>query len=54
VSSYGHSPTESELDLNGTAQAALRERAAAAPRNIFGKLVPDFPITAMTGRWESP
>jgi hypothetical protein len=54
VSNYGHFPTEPELTLNGAAQAALHERAAAATRNKFGKLVPDFPITAMTGRWESP
>jgi hypothetical protein len=56
VSSYGHGhfSTEPELALNGAAQAALCERAAAAPRNKFGKLVPDLLITAMTGRWESP
>jgi hypothetical protein len=53
VSSYGHFSTKPELSLNGAAQAALHERAAA-PRNKFGNLVPDFPITALTGRWKSP
>jgi biotin synthase len=39
VSSYGHFPTESELVLNGAAQVALHERAAAATRGQFGKKV---------------
>jgi hypothetical protein len=39
VSSYGHFPTESELAMNGAAQAALHERAAAATRNKFGNKV---------------
>jgi biotin synthase len=39
VSSYGHFPTESELALNGAAQAALHERAVAATRSQFGKKV---------------
>jgi biotin synthase len=39
VSSYGYFPTESELALNGAAQAALHECAAAATRNKFGKKV---------------
>ncbi|MGA2030156.1 MAG: radical SAM protein [Verrucomicrobiota bacterium] len=39
VSSYGYFPTESELALNGVAQAALHECAAAATRNKFGKKV---------------
>jgi hypothetical protein len=54
VSSYGYFFTESELVLNGAAPAAWHERAAAATGNKFGKLVPDLPITGMTGRWESP
>ena len=32
-------PTESELALNGMAQAAMHERAATATRNTFGKKV---------------
>ncbi|MFZ0829078.1 MAG: radical SAM protein [Verrucomicrobiia bacterium] len=39
VSSNGHFPTESELALNGAAQAGLHERAAAATRTRFGKKV---------------
>src|SRR5208283_1629779 len=39
VSSCGHIPTESELALNGAAQAVLHEHAAAATRNKFGKKV---------------
>ncbi|MGA2787923.1 MAG: radical SAM protein [Verrucomicrobiota bacterium] len=39
MSSYGHFPTESELALNGMAQAAMHERAAAATRNTFGEKV---------------
>jgi len=39
VSSSGHFPTESELALNGAAQAAWHERAAAATRSQFGKKV---------------
>jgi len=39
VSSYGYFPTEAELALNGAAQAALHERAAAATRKKFGKRV---------------
>jgi hypothetical protein len=54
VSSYSHFLTEVEFALNDAAQAALHERAAAATGNEFGKPVPDFPITAMTGLWESP
>jgi hypothetical protein len=54
VSNYGHFPSEVELALNRAAQAALHERAAAATGNKFGKLIPDFHITAMTGRWKSP
>jgi hypothetical protein len=54
VSSYSHFLTEVELALNDAAQAALPERAAAATGNKFGKPVPDFPITAMTGLWECP
>ena len=37
VSSYGYLPTESELALNGAAQAALHECAAATTRDTFGK-----------------
>jgi biotin synthase len=39
VSNYGHFPTESELVLNGAAQVALHERAAAVTRSQFGKNV---------------
>ena len=39
MSSYGYFPTESELALNGAAQAALHERAAAATRQAFGEKV---------------
>ena len=39
VASHGYFPTESELALNGAAQAALHERAAAATRKQFGKNV---------------
>lgn len=39
VSSQGYFPTESELALNGAAQAAFHERAAAATRRQFGKRV---------------
>lgn len=39
VASHGYFPTESELALNGAAQAALHERAAAATRQQFGKNV---------------
>ena len=37
VSSHGYFPTESELALNGGAQRAFHERAAAATRQGFGK-----------------
>ena len=39
LSRYGYFPTESELALNGAAQTALHERAAAVARNTFGKEV---------------
>jgi biotin synthase len=39
VSSHCYFPTESELILNGAAQAALHERAADSTRNKFGKKV---------------
>jgi biotin synthase len=39
VSSHCYFPTESELALNGAAQVALHEHAAAATRNKFGKKV---------------
>ncbi|MEI9959925.1 MAG: hypothetical protein WDM76_01980 [Limisphaerales bacterium] len=39
MSSHGYFPTESELALNGAAQAALHERAAAATRQYFGEKV---------------
>ena len=39
MSRYDYFPTESELALNGAAQAAFHERAAAATREEFGKNV---------------
>jgi biotin synthase len=39
VASHGYFPAESELALNGAAQAALHERAAAATRRRFGENV---------------
>jgi hypothetical protein len=54
VLSYSHFLAEVKFALNDAAQAALHERAAAATGNKFGKPVPDFPIMAMTGLWESP
>ena len=39
VSSHGYFPTESELALNGAAQVAFHERAAAATRKEFGNEV---------------
>ena len=39
MSSHGYFPTESELALNGAAQQAFHERAAAATRRGFGQEV---------------
>lgn len=39
VASHGYFPAESELALNGAAQAALHERAADATRKQFGQKV---------------
>src|SRR5882757_8109079 len=39
VPRHGYFPTESELALNGAAQTALHERAAAATRQHFGEKV---------------